>query len=161
MEVTVENTSKGTPFQIKGIDLQKTDEGEPVSEAGVTYPTAGTNSIIALHVDLDAPQCVARQIVYGDGHNSIEPSPYFERNVIDVAPGELVTLRIMGVAKERAYSWTPLLLVDTPSWKRARSIPVPIEIQRTSAVPREGYATELIWNWFAGPRDADFTPPMT
>ncbi|MFC5666172.1 hypothetical protein ACFP3U_24755 [Kitasatospora misakiensis] len=152
--VDIENTTDAA-FQIRSIEIEKISEGRPLDAVSIGYPGGGASRITAVLVNLDESDPIAREITYGDGVETIAIRPYFEDHVIDLKPGEIHSLKIVGKTLLGRYRWSASLRISSPSWKNDKVLPLG-EILRTSAIPEVPYGRDLAWSWFDGPEGARF-----
>ncbi|WP_149038084.1 hypothetical protein [Kitasatospora sp. MBT63] len=144
------------PIQITDIDIEKSVDGEPESIVSVRYPGGGAARVTAVAVDLDQDLPRPRQITFGDGPEAIEEKPYFENNMIVLAPSEVFSIKIVALAQRKRYTWSARLRISALTWPEDRWVPIPGGPFRTTGTPQHGYARAMLWAWFAGPSGAQF-----
>lgn len=79
--------------------------GSPLKQARVTHPTAGANAVPVLIFDLDSDKPEAWEGSLEFGVERTGHSPYFDRNLYSLSPGEIGEFIILGQAHVSHWEW--------------------------------------------------------
>ncbi|MEW2130132.1 hypothetical protein [Streptomyces sp. NPDC005435] len=160
VKLLVENRTE-QPLTITNIKVHKELVGAPFSAVWVRYPPAGTAGAVVLDFLLD--ECIpeAWQASYEDSIGHLARSgnrPFFDDNVIPLAPGESQSLLITGRAEVTWCSWWLKIEVVQAGKRRVVDVVPEDGALLTSGAPSGGFGRQLEWSWCEG-ADARFVSP--
>jgi hypothetical protein len=129
----------------------ETEKTTAYSGTSVFCSSAGANAATVLVIDLESENPVAWEGAEGaDGLEPTGSAPWFDRNNVTLAKGEVHDFIVAGLAKSSLVHWRIVLDLDVAGDKQMLTVDDSGQPFVTSGQPASGFDSTMEWAWWKG-----------